>query len=213
MYDKNRIINFAANQLKIIVRSILMYYYILEHDNPRLEKCDKLNIVREHTTFVNCEDKTKVFSIERYYNAIQIRMVSEEPVIDIDDYTFGVDIKKYLRDKYPDSEIDVVSYRCYGANRLDMPESVMDKMNDMIENDYFVHYDWDGYSWIDGALCEFGWQRNEKEYPTEWWIYNPLTVKLYRPHRFVLPVKNVPHPPLDPLEELTMEEILEKIHM
>lgn len=192
-----------------------MYYYFLEHDKKQLERCnDKLNLVRERVTYVNCEDKNKVFSFERYYNSIQIRIVSEEePVIDVDDYTFGVDIVKYLRNKYPNSEIEVVSYRCYGANRLSMPEDLFEKMNDMIDNDYFVHHDWDGYSWMDGAFDEFGWQRNEKEYPAEWWIYNPLTVKLYRPHRFVLPIKNIPHPPLDPLEELTMDEILSKIHM
>jgi hypothetical protein len=68
------------------------------------------NNVSERTIYTNYTGTT--FTIERYYETVDIIVkCDEEPVIDID-CVFGANLVEYLVDKYPDCEVEYSIFHC-----------------------------------------------------------------------------------------------------
>lgn len=104
---------------------------------PRFEKN-----VSERTTYTDYDGTT--FTVERYYQTVDILMkCKEEPVIDID-CVFGANMIEYLTDKYPGCELKYSIFHICGI-QLDEnePEDVWaqlkeDPSYDPTEDDWNV---------------------------------------------------------------------------
>jgi hypothetical protein len=87
------------------------------------------NNVSERTIYTNYAGTT--FTIERYYETVDIIVkCDEEPVIDID-CVFGANLVEYLVDKYPECDVEYSIFHCSGIKYpSDMPEDLKEKMED-----------------------------------------------------------------------------------
>jgi hypothetical protein len=83
--------------------------------------------VSERTIYTNYTGTT--FTVERYYETVDINVkCDEEPIIDID-CVFGANLVEYLVDKYPDCEVEYRIFHCCGIEYShDMPEYLKEKM-------------------------------------------------------------------------------------
>jgi hypothetical protein len=83
--------------------------------------------VSERTIYTDYSGTT--FTIERYYETVEIIMkCDEEPVIDIE-HVFGANMIDYLSEKYPGCELEYSIFHCSGIEYPhDMPEEFRDKM-------------------------------------------------------------------------------------
>jgi hypothetical protein len=112
-----------------------MNQYIIR---PRFEKN-----VSERTTYTDYDGTT--FTVERYYQTVDILMkFKEEPVIDID-CVFGANMIEYLTDKYPGCELKYSIFHICGI-QLDgnEPEDVWTQLKedpsyDPTEDDWNVY--------------------------------------------------------------------------
>ncbi len=114
--------------------------------------------VSERTIYTNYTSTT--FTIERYYETVDIIVkCDEEPIIDID-CVFGANLVEYLVDKYPDCEVEYIIFRCCDiAYPHDMPEYLKDKMK---EDPYY-------------ELTDDGWDIAE----TELWGYTQFSTSIF----------------------------------
>ena len=87
------------------------------------------NNVGERTIYTNYTGTT--FTIERYYETVDIIVkCDEEPVIDID-CVFGANLVEYLVDKYPNCDVEYSIFRCSGIKYPpDMPKDLKEKMKE-----------------------------------------------------------------------------------
>lgn len=114
--------------------------------------------VSERTIYTNYTGTT--FTVERYYETVDIIVkCDEEPIIDID-CVFGANLVKYLSDKYPDCEVEYrIFHGCSIAYPHDMPEYLKDKMK---EDPYY-------------ELTDDGWDIAE----TELWGYTQFSTSIF----------------------------------
>jgi len=160
--------------------------------------------VMESITY-NSKDGEKSFKVQVYYKSVGIVVLSnEEPVIEIEDCPFGIDINKYLtaENKYiPDN---FIFRKCYGIHCPDAPEDVKKAMIDITqEMDFGCAYypDWD----YRDCCCGIDKQDWVCNHPIEVWVYtSDFTVKcMERPPPIEEPSR--PYVYLEPLEEVQLE--------
>ncbi len=115
--------------------------------------------VSERTIYTNYTGTT--FTVERYYETVDIIVkCDEEPIIDIDS-VFGANLVEYLCDKYPYCEVEYRIFHCCGIEYPDdMPEYLKDKM----KND--IYYE----------LTDDGWDIAE----TELWGYTQFSTSIFK---------------------------------
>ena len=92
---------------------------------PRFEKN-----VSERTTYTDYDGTT--FTVERYYQSVDILMkCKEEPVIDID-CVFGANMIEYLTDKYPGCELE---YRIFHICGIQLDENEPEEVWEQLKED------------------------------------------------------------------------------
>ena len=114
--------------------------------------------VSERTIYTDYDGTN--FTIERYYETVEIIMkCDEEPVIDIE-HVFGANMIEYLSEKYPGCELEYSIFHCRGIEYPpDMPEDLMKKMK---EDPYY-------------DLTDDGWDVRE----TELWGYTYFSTSTF----------------------------------
>jgi len=114
--------------------------------------------VSERTIYTNYSGTT--FTIERYYETVDIIMkCDEEPVIDIE-HVFGANMIEYLSEKYPGCELE---YSIFHGGGIEYPPNMPEEFREKMRAD--PYYD----------LTDDGWDVAE----TELWGYTDFSVSTF----------------------------------
>jgi hypothetical protein len=113
--------------------------------------------VSERTIYINGDGKH--FTIERYYQSVDIIIkCDEEPSVDID-CVFGANMVEYLKDKYPNCE---VNYSVFNQCGVEYPYDISEDLVEQFKKNH-AH-----------DLTEDGWNISD----TQLWGYTHFSVSI-----------------------------------
>jgi len=106
--------------------------------------------VSERTIYANYNGRN--FTIERYYETVEIIMkCDEEPVIDIE-HVFGANMIEYLSNKYPGCELE---YSIFHGSGIEYPPNIPEEIREKMRAD--PYYDLTDDGWVVRATELWGY--------------------------------------------------------